>query len=101
MLCRHHGDKALHYSRTHPDADVPLWAIAVAPMRVGAFAFAGLTERAQNEILFGLQQAQRHDRSVKGSTVRALIEWMRDANIASCLTLDAADAHCRPRPATS
>lgn len=96
MLCRHHGDKALHYSRAHPDADLSLWAVAVAPMRVGAFAFAGLTERAQNEILFGLQQAQRHERSIKGSTVRGLIEWMRDTNISSCLAVDPADA---PLPA--
>jgi len=95
-MCRHHGDKALRYSRTHPETDMHFWETAIAPMRVGAFAFGGLTERAQNEILFGLQQAQRHERSVPGSSVRALIEWMRDANIATCLTVDVADAPLPP-----
>jgi integrase len=88
-LCRPHIDKATRYSSSHPDAAMSWWATAVAPMRVGVFAFSGLTERAQNEILFGLQQSQLHERSIHAYDVRAIIEWMRDAHIDSCLAMDA------------
>jgi integrase len=60
-------------------------------MRVGVLVFAGLSERAQNEILFGLQQAQRHERSIREADVRAIVEWMRDEHIESCVTFDAAE----------
>lgn len=85
VLCKHHANRAEYYLRTRPQADLAWWARAVAPMRVGVLAFAGVSERAQDEILFGLQQAQRHDRSLPGSAARAVIEWMRDNPAASCL----------------
>lgn len=86
-LCKHHASRADHCLRAHPEADLAWWARAVAPMRVGVLAFAGISERAQNEILFGLRQAQRHDRSLPGSDVRAVLERMRDSHIASCLAV--------------
>jgi integrase len=86
-LCKHHANRADYYLRAHPEAGLAWWARAVAPMRVGVLAFAGISERAQNEILFGLQQAQRHDRSLPGSDVRAVLEWMRDSHIASFLAV--------------
>jgi integrase len=92
VLCRHHANRADYYLRTHPGADLLWWVRAVAPMRVGVLAFGGVSERAQNEILFGLQQAQRHDRSLPGSHPRAVIEWMRDGHVASCLAVAPDDA---------
>ena len=70
-----------------------IWVTAVAPMRAGILLFAGLTERAQNEILFGLQQAQQHERSIHAADVRSIIEWMRDERIESCLASKAAEPH--------
>ena len=87
VLCKHHANRAEYYLRTRPQADLSWWARAVAPMRVGVLAFAGVSERVQDEILFGLQQAQRHDRSLPGSDARAVIEWMRDNHAASCLAV--------------
>jgi len=71
---------------------MPWWATAVAPMRVGALAFGGLTTRGQHEILFGLQQAHRYERSIRGVDVRSVIEWMRDQQIQSCLDISAISA---------
>jgi integrase len=87
VLCKHHANRAEYYLRTHPQDDLSWWARAVAPMRVGVLAFAGVSERARDEILFGLQQAQRHDRSLPGSDVRAVIEWMRDGHAGSFLAV--------------
>ncbi len=87
VLCKHHAGRAEYYLRTRPKADLSWWARAVAPMRVGVLAFAGVSERVQDEILFGLQQAQRHDRSLPGSDARMVIEWMRDNHAASCLAV--------------
>lgn len=67
VLCKHHAGRAEYYLRTRPQADLSWWALAVAPMRPGVLAFAGVSERVQGEILFGLQQSQRHDRSLRGS----------------------------------
>lgn len=85
VLCRHHAGRAGYYLRTRPQADLSWWARAVAPMRVGVLAFAGVSKRVQDEILFGLQQAQRHDRSLPASAPRAVIERMRDSHAASSL----------------
>ena len=88
VLCKHHASRAEYYLRTHPQAADLSWrARAVAPMRVGVLAFAGVSGRVQDEILFGLQQAQRHGRPLPGSDVRAVLEWMRDNHVASCLTV--------------
>lgn len=84
-MCTHHSNRAAHYRKLRPGADMAWWMAAVAPMRVGALAFGGLTERAQCEIFFGLQQAQRYERTLAGADVRAVIEWLRDSGIASCL----------------
>ncbi len=78
-LCTHHASRAACYCQAHPGTDLSWRASAVAPVRAGALAFAGVTERGQHEILFGLRQARRHDRPVPGSHVRAVIEWIRDA----------------------
>lgn len=85
VLCKHHANRAGYYLRARPQGDLSWWARAVAPMRVGVLAFAGVSERARDEILFGLQQAQRHDRSLPGSDVQAVIEWMRDGHVGSFL----------------
>jgi integrase len=92
-LCSHHIGKASRYQQKHPDADMTSWVTAVAPMRAGILVFAGLTERAQNEILFGLQQAQYHERSISAADVRSIIEWMRDNHIESCLASEDAEPY--------
>ncbi|MEU6657311.1 tyrosine-type recombinase/integrase [Streptomyces sp. NPDC046900] len=84
-LCGHHVNRAAYYFKSRPTAALEWWTAAVAPMRSGALAFAGLSERAQNEVLFGLQQAQRHERTLGVGGVRAVIEWLRDGGITSCL----------------
>jgi integrase len=92
-LCNHHIGKASRYREKHPGADMTVWATTVAPMCAGVLVFAGLAERAQNEILFGLQQAQQYERSIRAADVRSVIEWMRDNHIESFLTPERVDSH--------
>ncbi|MDQ6837798.1 MAG: tyrosine-type recombinase/integrase [Actinomycetota bacterium] len=95
-LCQGHHD----WWRDAGRPEVAMWSATADPLlgdRGSRITLAGLPERFQLELLFGIQMGLDHGRKLRPSVLRTVIGWARkgDGDSFEALQAPGADAQCR------